>query len=440
MALYYVMLHEWIAVGTSEFAIRLLSVLFAVVTIPTVYALGCSYGQRVGIIAAFFLALNAFAIEYAQYARGYSLALWLVTLASLFYLRSVERPTTSRWIGYVLATTLAIYTHLFAVLVFAAQWVALALSRPKGAPWKGLILSSLAVGLLTLPLAVFVLFRNTGQVSWIPRLSLNSIYPLFYLTGGMPWFDRVPGRLLILGYGVLSAMGGVALWKFRGALPTGLQMWRGDFLVAWLVVPVVLVLIVSLVSPIFVFRYFIIILPALIILVALGASQIRSRAMFAAVMTVMVLLMGRSILVYHREYANEDWRGTTHYILSDARAGDRLLFYAPYARTPYDYYVSRTSNTSLPTVIDDATGKTLTQISLATRLPCSRRVWLVLSHDHENGDTLGDAIQADLAHDRNQLSIRRFGDIRVLLYDAAAVPGRISTTPGPPSLDCSTAP
>jgi hypothetical protein len=73
-------------------------------------------------------------------------------------------------------------------------------------------------------------------------------------------------------------------------------------------------------------------------------------------------------------------------------SGDALLFYAPYAQTPYDYYASRIPHQTTPVVIDDAYARTPAQPALATRLPCSTRVWLVLSHDHENGDTLGVAV------------------------------------------------
>jgi hypothetical protein len=116
MALYYVLLREWMAFGSSEFAIRLLSVLAAVAAVPAVYAPGATYGRRTGMIAALFFTLNAFVIQYARYARGDALVLRLVTLASLFYVRSVEQPTIGRWIGYVLTATLAIYTH------FSQRW------------------------------------------------------------------------------------------------------------------------------------------------------------------------------------------------------------------------------------------------------------------------------------------------------------------------------
>jgi hypothetical protein len=140
----------------------------------------------------------------------------------------------------------------------------------------------------------------------------------------MPWFDRAPAQLLMLGYGVLCAIGGVALWRLRRSSSQGWEAWRCDVLVTWLVMPVVLVFIVSVVNSIFVFRYFIVTLGALILLAAMGASEIRSRAVFAAAMTVMILLMARSTFVYHRDFANEDWSGATQYVPSAARERRRI--------------------------------------------------------------------------------------------------------------------
>jgi mannosyltransferase len=48
MWFYYTLLHFWLKIGESEFIVRSLSVVFAVATIPVVYALGTRlFGSRV---------------------------------------------------------------------------------------------------------------------------------------------------------------------------------------------------------------------------------------------------------------------------------------------------------------------------------------------------------------------------------------------------------
>src|ERR1700692_1795399 len=76
MSFYYFLLHFWIRLGQSEFAIRSLSAIFGVLTIPAIYSLAAALSRtRAGAIAAFLLALNPVHIAYSQEARAYSLVI-----------------------------------------------------------------------------------------------------------------------------------------------------------------------------------------------------------------------------------------------------------------------------------------------------------------------------------------------------------------------------
>ena len=124
MALYYVMLRFWIHLGQSEFAIRIFSVVPALATVVALYLLGTrAFGRKVGSLATLLLAINGFHVEYSQNARSYSLLVFLVALSSLFFLQSVREGSRKNWIRYVITSTLAIYAHLFAVLVLLAHGV-----------------------------------------------------------------------------------------------------------------------------------------------------------------------------------------------------------------------------------------------------------------------------------------------------------------------------
>ena len=98
MAPYYVMLHYWLNIGGGEFAIRLLSVIFAVATVPLVYLLGKDLmGTRAGIAAALLLACNAFFIEFAQEARSYAFLGFMVTLSSYTFVHALKDPSRLKW-------------------------------------------------------------------------------------------------------------------------------------------------------------------------------------------------------------------------------------------------------------------------------------------------------------------------------------------------------
>ncbi|MGB0060970.1 glycosyltransferase family 39 protein, partial [Candidatus Binatus sp.] len=96
IALYVLMLRGWLALGDSESTIRLLSVVFAVATVPLLYCVARRLaGQPVALLTILLFAVNAWAIRYAQEARGYTLWMMLTLASWLFFLRSLERPT--RW-------------------------------------------------------------------------------------------------------------------------------------------------------------------------------------------------------------------------------------------------------------------------------------------------------------------------------------------------------
>jgi hypothetical protein len=98
--LYYFLLHYWTALfGHSEGAVRALSVVFGVLTIPVMYAVGRRlFDERVGLLSALIIALAEFHIRYAQEAKGYSL-LALLALLSMYYIRAV--PAGSCVVGTV---------------------------------------------------------------------------------------------------------------------------------------------------------------------------------------------------------------------------------------------------------------------------------------------------------------------------------------------------
>ncbi len=143
MALYYAVLRLWVVLGHSEFVVRMLSVLFATATVPVVYFLGKRlFNARTGLMAALLLAFHPFHFILAQDARSYSLAILLVCLASLFFLRGLQNATWINWLAYALYATAAVYSHFFAILIIAAHAASLLFLRRSMVPWKRLLLAA----------------------------------------------------------------------------------------------------------------------------------------------------------------------------------------------------------------------------------------------------------------------------------------------------------
>jgi mannosyltransferase len=124
MSLYFVLLHFWLALGSSEGFIRVLSALFSVGAIPVVYALGARLlGHPGGLLASWLLAVNAFHIRYAQEARSYALVVFLAALASWLFVKNIEEPAAARWNAYSAVCVLCTYSHFYGALIVVAHIV-----------------------------------------------------------------------------------------------------------------------------------------------------------------------------------------------------------------------------------------------------------------------------------------------------------------------------
>jgi len=121
--LYYTLLHFWSRVfGTSEGALRSLSVLFALVGLFLVFALGREmFDDGTGVAAAAIWAFNPVAMVFSHRARMYSMFIAIALGHLLALWRTRERPTAARagTCGVLGATLL--YTHMGGIIIVGTE-------------------------------------------------------------------------------------------------------------------------------------------------------------------------------------------------------------------------------------------------------------------------------------------------------------------------------
>src|SRR5450631_530940 len=140
MALYYGLLRIWMHLGTSEFTMRMLSVAFGVATVPVIYFLGLRlFNRRTAIVASLLMTLHPAHVALSQDARSYSLAVLLVSLSSLLFLRTLQNPSLSNWSAYAIVAALAVYAHFFAALGILAQMFSLLIANADWSTWKAFL-------------------------------------------------------------------------------------------------------------------------------------------------------------------------------------------------------------------------------------------------------------------------------------------------------------
>jgi 4-amino-4-deoxy-L-arabinose transferase-like glycosyltransferase len=177
MVLYYFVLRFWVHLGNTEARLRMLSVLLGITTVPALYGLGTYlFNRRTGLIAAILLAVHGFHIRYSQEARSYAMLALMLTLGAWFFARMVrEQKQRADWLSWVAVSGLAVYVHFLAALMIAGQ-AAAGLWLRRDACWRLLLQAAAVIGLAVSPLAAYAIWRGTGPLIWVPRLSWKEFY------------------------------------------------------------------------------------------------------------------------------------------------------------------------------------------------------------------------------------------------------------------------
>jgi mannosyltransferase len=268
--LFYVLLHGWQPLaGTSEFAGRFLAAAFGVLAVAALWRLGLALGgRRLALAALLLAAINPFLIDFAQQVRAYPQMVGLLAVSAYLQWRLLARPSGWRWAGYVLATELALYSHLFAAFVLLAEDALFLLLAVRGRfkDVRGWLLSQAAIGL--------------GYVPWlaIDRAALQSYGNDLVRAASLP---DMAASLVPTFLSGLGSRGSALELALAGVLVTaGLLVSRRvsgparALLACWLLVPLLAVFAISFSRPIFFERYMVIILPAFLLAVAAGALAV----------------------------------------------------------------------------------------------------------------------------------------------------------------------
>ena len=140
----------WIeAFGITEEITRWSSKLVNLLTFALLYQLGKQIcGRRVGLYAIALLGVYSFAASAMYELRPYPVLITLVTALHLLFFRWMRKPTSVLMFAYTLAGIAAIYTHFFAIFVFPAHAVCLALfARYERKLWLNSLLMWFFIGL-----------------------------------------------------------------------------------------------------------------------------------------------------------------------------------------------------------------------------------------------------------------------------------------------------
>ena len=256
---YFLVMWGWVRLfGDGEVALRSLSVLAGVATVPVAYAMVGALGRRRGArLAAALVAVNPMLVWYSQEARPYSLLALLGALSALACVRARAAGAGRRDLGWwALAAAAVVAVHYFAAFLVAAEAVALAAAHRDR--WRAVALACLptaAVGLVLAPVALEQQSHAANR-NWIAAFTLTSRVQEAgrrALLGPSLPADRLwwvaaavvavaAGLVLVRGSraeraaaGLLAALGGAAVVVPLAVSVVGVDVFLGRYLVAGLV-------------------------------------------------------------------------------------------------------------------------------------------------------------------------------------------------------------
>ena len=183
--LYYSLLHFWLSLSHDDSVVRLLSALPEIAAIPAMYMLGRKlFNGQVALVAALIFAIAPFQLYYAQEARMYALLVLFSILSIWAYARAIESNRRRDWAIWVITTSLALYTHTFAVLLLLALDLdALVRWRISKRRLQPVVVSNIAIGVLLIP-SIVLLFQKLSWLLpalWLQRPTILQPLLTFYM-------------------------------------------------------------------------------------------------------------------------------------------------------------------------------------------------------------------------------------------------------------------
>lgn len=356
--LFYWMEHIMVMImGNSEFVLRLLPAIFGIAIIPLIYLVGTEYrNQNVGIIAAAAFAFSPFLIIYSQEARAYSVMLFFITGAMLFYLKALKTNDIKNWILFGILSALAFWSHFYAFVMVISFMIYAFMIHIKDIKQNLNYIKPFVVSLITfvglsLPLIIVTIDLFAKRSSSAPTYGIQGMGVI------TETFVQISGysEIIMYMFMILFVLGIIQAFF--------IDKERATFLV-WSVISIFLVsYFLSFKIPM-IPRY----LQFLAIIFFIGIAM--SYKMFFVIKPTKKIIYGMTLLFfivsipfytgYYSQESKTDWRGFSKILEKNTNYGDYVVFVPAYIQTPTEYYYSNKTNGVM--FISAYTGKDLDSI------------------------------------------------------------------------------
>jgi mannosyltransferase len=365
--LYYTILHFFLKFGKDEFTLRLPSVIAGISCIPLVYKVGSDFfNHRVGLLSAFLLATSPFFYWHAQEARCYTLFTLFSLLSLIFFYNALRTTDAAIWIGFIISTSLGIYTHYYAffLILIEFSFMMVFINRYKLFISK-FFLSSIAIIILILP-QIMSLF--TGMSSKLNDGSSWGMPPSLIFVPDI--FCNLSKGYVIYSHWFIVFIFLIFLYGFFHSYLEQKEVFGLSAI--WIFAPIIISFLLAFKINVDV-RYFIFILPIYLIVISKGLLDIGKRHFFTFIFLFLILCTSNAYLL-HASYNNtiEDWRSVASLIKGVSLQGDYILCEPKFLENCLIYY---DINPNMILESDAKNGEDL-RIEIQRILQGTKRLWI----------------------------------------------------------------
>ncbi len=343
--LYFYIVHILFKIfGYTPLVARMFSVLLGVITIFYTYKLGKQLlNKEVGLVAALLLAINGFSIYYSQEARPYSLLCFVTVLSFYYLIKYIKLPTRRNAILYGVFGALMLYGHFFALFVLLSQLFILLffLIISKKENRKTLFINGLISGLIMIILfsPTYKIFIAATQIKdfWIPYPTAD-VYTLIY----KEFFGN--SEMILTLIGVVSLVYVIRISEEKpsdvsyNSIIGNKMIFSFVILIPWIVIVILVPLIRSCTSiPMIISRYFINVLPAILILISIGIYHFKNQIIKISLILLFFIFTLTDIIVvkkYYKHVNKTQFREVTQFIIDNNKNNEPVVtslpWYFPY--------------------------------------------------------------------------------------------------------------
>ncbi len=340
--LYYILINAAAyGFGTSEFGLRIVSLLLGLLTIPLVYRLGRQIaGERAGRCAALLATLSAPLWWASQEARMYTLLAVLVLICALAWQRLITKPSRAAWIMLWLGELALLYAHntgLVIVLWLNAVTLLIWIVRRRVSypDWRVWLAGQVGVGLLWLPYFIdrFLLVQGANSaITSAPPLDLAFAWQVWQGLWVEPWALALRDLPVFVFLAVMILLITLLLIRRRAL---------------WLFAHVILLL-MGLVGGLIMLgndlhgRYLVMIVPLLLTAVGVGLASLRPRTLrWLALIPFALIAVFTLIVAQNPDYQHDDVRAMVQFYADHLSADDSVIAWSYADRYDLAYYWDR---------------------------------------------------------------------------------------------------